>query len=187
MWHFPFILSMILGKYPKHVEEARVVQASLQTSSWSHSATRGQTSSKLFSSGNLGAFLPPEARTAQNEPTEVIWKPFCHQNSEQLKMRLLRPSKSQSCIDSATQTCGCHVKMHRFCQPDLRIPRKNAYILRPRARARKVQTLCYVHWSQVQTLCYAPCPLWSQVKMHRFCHPDLRIPRFSTHPGRRDT
>jgi len=40
--------------------------------------------------------LPPEPGTAQNEPPEAIWEPFCYQSPEQFKMSLQRPSGNPS-------------------------------------------------------------------------------------------
>ena len=69
--------------------------------------------SKSHSTGHLGALLPPEPGTTENEPQdhlgpfslpepgtpqnklpEAIWEAFCYQSREQLKMSLQRPSGS---------------------------------------------------------------------------------------------
>jgi len=47
---------------------------------------------KWASRGDLGALLQPEPGTAQNEPPEAVWEPFCYQSPEQFKMSLQRPS-----------------------------------------------------------------------------------------------
>ena len=70
------------------------LKMTLQRPSGSPFATRARNTSKRCSRGHLGAFLSPEPGTAQNEPPEVIWEPFCHQTPEQLKTILQRPSGS---------------------------------------------------------------------------------------------
>jgi len=69
-------------------QSPKQLQTMLQRQSGSLFVTRAQNSSKWASRGHLGALLPPDSRTTQNEPPEAIWEPFCHQSWELLKMSL---------------------------------------------------------------------------------------------------
>jgi len=60
----------------------------------------------------VGEARPPEPRTAQNELPETFWEPLGHQNTEQLKISLQRPSGSHLATraqNSSKSISGSHV------------------------------------------------------------------------------
>ena len=77
--------------------------------------------------------MPPEPRTAQNDPMGAIWEPFCHQSSEKLQMNPWRSSGSHSATRAQnnlkyevfdTQALGHNVKYEVFRHTGLRTQRK---------------------------------------------------------------